>query len=369
MTNDWMRISNEDDVPSPALLIYPDRVTENLKRMAATAGGVDRLRPHVKTHKLVQVLELEMKQGIKKFKAATIAEVEMCAADGAPDVLLAYQPVGPNVRRLVALVQKFPGTKFSCLADNRATVAALSSAAASAGVTLDVFLDVNVGMNRTGIVPGPEAVEVYRAISRSPGLRAAGLHAYDGHMRNADHDKLVRDIAVAFAPFWNFRDDLVSAGLPVPLVIAGGTPSSPNHALHRGVEVGAGTTVLWDFGQQEVSPNLHFLNAAMLLTRVISRPTPNRLCFDLGHKSVASEMPHPRVRLIGLEDANFVVHSEEHLVAETTRAAEFPVGTVFYGIPRHVCPTVALHSEAFVVRDGRMTETWPIVSRARRITI
>src|SRR6202042_3504322 len=134
-----------------------------------------------KTHKLSQILDLEMQQGIKKFKAATIAEAEMCAADGAPDVLLAYQPVGPNVRRMVALVQKFPGTKFSCLADNRATVSALSSAAASAGVTLDVFLDVNVGMNRTGIVPGPEAAEVYRAISSSPGLHAAGLHAYDGH--------------------------------------------------------------------------------------------------------------------------------------------------------------------------------------------
>src|ERR1700685_2354612 len=121
MTNDWMRIANEDDVPSPALLIYPDRVAENLRRMAVNAGGVEHLRPHVKTHKLSQILDLEMQQGIKKFKAATIAEAEMCAADGAPDILLAYQPVGPNVRRMVALVQKFPGTKFSCLADNRAT--------------------------------------------------------------------------------------------------------------------------------------------------------------------------------------------------------------------------------------------------------
>ncbi len=365
----WMRIANEDDVPSPALLIYPDRVEENLRRMAASAGGASHLRPHVKTHKLAQVLDLEMKLGITKFKAATIAECEMCAADGAPDVLLAYQPVGPNVRRMAALVKKFPRTKFSCLVDTKEIVAALSAAVTAAGVTLDVYLDVNVGMGRTGIVIGPAAVEVYRAATKAPGLRAAGLHAYDGHLRNTDYPQLLRDVEAAFVPFWKFRDELVAAGLAVPLVIAGGSPTSKIHAKHPGVEVGAGTTVLWDFGQAEVSPDLEFINAAMLLTRVISRPTPTRICLDLGHKSVAAEMPHPRVRLIGLEDANFVMQSEEHLVIETPRAAEFPVGTVFYGIPRHICPTVALQSEVFVVRNGRMTETWPVVARARRITI
>jgi len=267
------------------------------------------------------------------------------------------------------LAKKFPKTKISCLADDLSIVAALSHAAMAAGVTLDVFLDVNVGMNRTGIVPGPAAADVYRAIARAPGLRAGGLHGYDGHLHNPDHAQLVRDIEAAFVPFWKFHAGLLAEGLPVPLVIAGGTPSSPIHAKHAGVEVGAGTTVLWDFGQAIVSPDLDFVNAAMLLTRVVSRPTPNRLCFDLGHKAVASEMPHPRVKLIGLEDATFVVHSEEHLVVETPRAADYPVGTVVYGIPRHICPTMALQSEVFVVRGGRMTETWQVVSRARRITI
>jgi D-serine deaminase-like pyridoxal phosphate-dependent protein len=337
--------------------------------MAINAGGIEHLRPHVKTHKLVQVLELEMQQGIKKFKAATIAEVEMCAMGGAPDVLLAYQPVGPNVRRVAALAKKYPKTKISCLVDDLSIVAALSAAAVAAGVTIDVFLDVNVGMNRTGIVPGPGAVAVYRALSSSPGLRAGGLHGYDGHMHNTDVNQLESDIAAAFAPFWKMHDELVAAGLPVPLVIAGGTPSSKFHARRPGVEVGAGTTVLWDFGQALVSPDLDFLNAAMMLTRVVSRPTPNRICLDLGHKAVASEMPHPRVKVIGLEDATFVVHSEEHLVLETPRAADYPVGTALYAIPRHICPTMALQSEVFAVRGGRVTETWPVVSRARRITI
>ena len=96
---------------------------------------------------------------------------------------------------------------------------------------------------------------------------------------------------------------------------------------------------------------------------------PDLLCLDLGHKAVASEMAHPRVRLLGLEDAVAVTHSEEHLAVRTSRSADYQVGDVVYGIPRHICPTVALHSEVWAVRDGLATERWPVVARARRITI
>jgi len=114
---------------------------------------------------------------------------------------------------------------------------------------------------------------------------------------------------------------------------------------------------------------LDFLPAVLLLTRVISKPATNRVCLDLGHKAVASEGPPPRVQLMGLPDTRAVGHSEEHLVLETTRACEFPVGAAFYGIPWHICPTVALHNEAVVIRNGRAEERWPVVGRARKITI
>lgn len=366
---DWMHVANADDVPSPALLIYPERVEENLRRIAAWAGGTERLRPHVKTHKLPQILALELAHGIRKFKTATIAEAEMCAFAGAPDVLLAYQPVGPNGPRIAQLVQRFSGTRFSCLVDNGPTLAALSSAMAATGGTLEVFLDLNIGMNRTGIVPGPEAAALYRTLAKAPGLRPAGLHAYDGHLRGADHDKLMREVTAAFAPLWSLRDELLQAGLPVPRVLTGGSPTFSILAQHAGVELGAGTSVLWDLGYEQKCPDLDFLFAAVLLTRVVSRPTKDRLCLDLGTKAVASEMPHPRVKLLGLAESVPVIHYEEHLVVETPRAGEFSVGAVVYGIPLHICPTVALQSEVFVVRGGRVMETWPVVARARRITI
>ena len=115
---------------------------------------------------------------------------------------------------------------------------------------------------------------------------------------------------------------------------------------------------LLGFRYSTILPDLDFAPAVVLLTRVISRPEQNRLCLDLGHKAVASENPHPRVKVFGLEDATPVGHSEEHLVLETDRAADFPVGSPLYGMPWHVCPTVALHNEAVVIRNGRAEERW-----------
>ena len=124
----WYRVTNLEDVPSPSLLLYPDRIQENIDRMIKMAGGTARLRPHLKTHKLAELVRMQLAAGIDKFKCATIAEAEMAAGAGAPDVLLAYPVVGPNAARYLHLTQRFPGTRFSCLADNASAVIALAEA-------------------------------------------------------------------------------------------------------------------------------------------------------------------------------------------------------------------------------------------------
>jgi D-serine deaminase-like pyridoxal phosphate-dependent protein len=164
--------------------------------------------------------------------------------------------------------------------------------------------------------------------------------------------------------------DLAAAGLPAPArLVAGGTPTFPIHARRPGVECSPGTCVLWDAGYAKKLPDMDFRHAAWLLTRVVSRPVPGQMCLDLGHKAVASEMPHPRVVFPALPDVTAAGHSEEHLVLETAQAADLPVGTVLYGIPWHVCPSVALHSECHAVRGGRAGEIWPVTARARRLGI
>src|SRR5580700_2957913 len=161
-TAPWYELSNVSDVDSPALLIYPDRAEENVRRMIAIAGGPDRLCPHVKTHKLAELVQMQMALGITKFKCATIAEAEMAAACGAPDVLLAYQLVGPKVLRFIRLMKKFPQTSFAAIADDAQAIRDLSSLAAQASVRIKILLDIDCGMHRCGVPAGPKAVELYR---------------------------------------------------------------------------------------------------------------------------------------------------------------------------------------------------------------
>jgi D-threonine aldolase len=367
--NRWYQISNADDVPSPALIFYPDRIEENIRRMIRIAGGTGRLRPHMKTHKCAEVIKLHIAHGITKFKCATIAEAEMVASCGATEVLLAYQPVGPNVHRLCEMIAKMPQTRFATVVDDEAALRTLSETARQQNVAVEVLIDLDCGQHRTGIEPGERAFELYKLICSLPGIHAGGLHAYDGHIHDADVKARAAACEKAFTPVAELRQQIVSAGLPWPRVVAGGTPTFPFHARRADVECTPGTCALWDWGYSTNLPDLDFLHAAVLLTRVVSKPTGDRLCLDVGHKAVASEMPHPRVYFPDLRDAKPVAHNEEHLVLETPRASEFAVGSVFYGIPWHVCPTVALHSESVVVKDGRAAAHWNIAARARRLTI
>lgn len=368
-THAWFHIENEAEIASPALLLYRDRIEHNLQLMLTIAGGAHRLRPHVKTHKLGQVIQRQIELGITKFKTSTIAEAEMCAQAGAPDVMLAMPCVGPNADRLAQLALKYPGTFFATIADDEATIATVASAAQQHNITLGLYLELDCGMGRTGIVPGAAARQLAHVMKDTPRVQFMGLHAYDGHIHDASLDVRRQACDDAFAPILAFRKELEGEGVVIKELVAGGSPTFGLHALQQDRSCSPGTTVLWDFGYGDKLPDLPFLPAAVVLARVISKPGKNRITLDLGHKSVAPEQPQPRVRFAELPDATVVMQSEEHLVLESERANEFVIGQALHGIPRHVCPTVSMHGEAVVIDDGRATERWPILARNRKITV
>lgn len=368
----WYHIEDEASLPSPALLLYADRIEHNLALMLKIAGSPERLRPHVKTHKLAPLIRRQLELGISKYKCSTIAEVEMCAAEGAKDILLAMPCAGPaNAARLAKLAQLYPDTVFSTLADDEETVRFLASAAQHNQVTLGVFIDIDCGMGRTGIRPGHQAAFIATTIRDTPRLQFAGVHAYDGHIHEADLAVREQRCDAAFVEVLAFVKELRGSGLIVKEFLCGGSPTFGIHARHPERTLSPGTTVLWDFGYADkFAADLSFLPAAVLLARVISKPTGDHITLDLGHKSVAAENPHPRVRFEELEgDVPAVMQSEEHLVLDVGQSERFHIGQALHGIPRHVCPTVALHGEAVVIRGGRVEEIWPITARNRRITI
>jgi D-serine deaminase-like pyridoxal phosphate-dependent protein len=358
---------------SPGLLFYRDVIRNNIKNLIARVGDPARLRPHVKTHKTREIVQMQLEAGITKHKCATIAEAEMLAAVGAPDVLLAYNLVGPNTARFAQLMAKFPGCRFSTVADHPIAAQALSDAMTRAGHTAHVLLDVDVGQHRTGIAPGADAVRLYETIARLPGLAPGGLHVYDGH--NHQHPLVERRQAVdrLLGPVTELKASLTAKGLPVPRVVFGGTPTFPVYAELRWpeAECSPGTCVLNDSNYSAWFADLgEFRSAALLLTRVVSRPTPRRVTFDLGTKAVASDPPAgKRCVLLGVPEAEAVLHNEEHLVIETPAAERYRPGDVAYAMPAHVCPTSALHRFAYVVEAGKVVDRWDIASRDRVLTV
>src|SRR5262245_45756282 len=212
---------------SPALLFYKDIIRRNIARMIDMAGGPERLRPHVKTHKTREIARMELDAGVSKHKCATIAEAEMLADAGARDVLLAYNLVGPNCQRMARLVAAFPGCRFSVLADHPAGVRALSEAMGRAGQKIAVLIDLDVGQHRTGIAAGDDAVSLYELIVKLPNLEAGGLHVYDGHNHQESLDERTAAVKEQIEPVLALRATLEKRGLPVPNLVLGGTPTFP----------------------------------------------------------------------------------------------------------------------------------------------
>ena len=365
----WYELHNINTVDSPALLVFPERMRDNILAVKATVKDVQRLRPHVKTSKITEAVQLLMEEGIHKFKCATIAEAEMLGIAGAADVLLAYQPVGPKIGRLLEITEQYPDTKYSCLVDNNTAAVAIAAQFAAAQKVIPVYLDLNVGMNRTGIVPGPEALTLYQELAHLPGVTPVGLHAYDGHLHDEDFALRKEKCDAAFQHVQALAQAITDNGLGSPAIVAGGSPTYAIHAARVGVECSPGTFIFWDWGYQQHLPEQSFDYAALLVTRVISIIDGERLCLDLGHKSVAAENPQPRVHFLNVPEATPVSQSEEHLVVKVADTSLYPLGTVFYGVPYHICPTVALYERVGVVENNTCIAQWKVIARDRKIMI
>ena len=367
---EWYLIQNIDTVDSPSLIIYEERVVENIRLLTSMIEDVKRLRPHVKTHKAKEAALLMMEAGITKFKCATIAEAEMLALANAHDVLLAYQPVGPKLHRFITLIGKYPATTFSCLVDNYNAAKTIAETAIENHVEISVYIDLNVGMNRTGLAPGKDAVGLYKECLSLRGINPIGLHAYDGHIRTMDFEQRTEECNAVFRLVEDTQKELDDSGFAKPVIIAGGSPTFPIHAKRKNIECSPGTFIYWDAGYQRICPEQPFHPAALVVSRVISLPAKNILCLDLGHKSIAAENELAnRVRFLNAPDLKFVGQSEEHLVAEAPEGHSYKLGDVFYGLPVHICPTVALYDRASIVNNHLVKKEWKTIARDRKITI
>lgn len=364
----WFEIKNIKTIDSPALIFYKDRVEQNIQSLIKMKD-VAHLRPHIKTNKTAEVCKMMFDAGITKFKCATIAEAEMLAMMKAPDVLIAYQPTTTKANRLLQLIQKYSFTHFSCLIDDAENAKNISDIFQQQNFTLDVFIDLNVGMNRTGITT-ENAYALFEDCETLKGMNIIGLHAYDGQVRDTNLQQRKLNADAGFSKVMQLKNKIESSSQNKLIIVAGGSPTFPIHAQRENVECSPGTFVFWDFGYKTNFPDEPFEYAALVITRVISIIDEHTICTDLGHKSVAAENTiDKRVHFLNAENVQPTSQSEEHLILKVDDASAYKIGDVLFGVPYHICPTVALYERAIVIENNNVVNEWQVVARDRKINV
>ncbi len=358
---------NYSHIESPGLIVFPETVRSNIKMAIDMVGGdVARLRPHIKTHKTQEVNDLLLEAGIYKFKCATIAEAELLAISKAKDILLSIQPTGTTLSRFIELILNYQKSQFSCLVDDYLAAEKVNELAINNNILINIFIDLNVGMNRTGIFPKKAFQLIDEITNHLPNLIIKGLHAYDGHIRDFDIDKRIEHVKQDFVDFYELIDHIDPKN-KYELVV-GGTPSFLVHRTNDRFVCSPGTFVFFDIGYSNLFPENTFKMAVQIISRVISKPTSSTICIDLGHKSVAAENPiENRVRFIDFPNWTLKSQSEEHGMIEVNDHANIEIGQIIRMYPYHICPTVALHQNLQVIEDDEMVGEWVVKARNRKI--
>ncbi len=358
-----MNINLSENLISPGLIIIPEKIIENIKKMISIAGSPKRLWPHVKTHKLREIVDFQKEYGINKFKCATICEAEMLALTGVQKILLAIQPTKLNLIHFIELKLLYPKIEFSTIVDNFASLKLMSDLSLKNNIKLSLWIDINNGMNRTGVNHLSIALKLIKNININKNLTLKGLHVYDGHIRNSNFKDRKKECDKAY----EFVNEIIKGskkkGIKIQNLITGGSPTFNIHSTRKGNYLSPGTTLLWDEGYKKLFPEMDFEIAAILVSRVISKPNKNMLCLDLGHKSVASEMPLPRAIIHGLENAKHISQSEEHLIIESKKAKNYNIGDIVYASPFHICPTVSKFEYLQTISNGEISSLWKVKAR------
>jgi D-serine deaminase-like pyridoxal phosphate-dependent protein len=358
-------VRDADRVLTPALAIYPSIVDANIEATLRLAGGdPGRWRPHIKTAKLAFVMRRLIHRGVDAFKCSTTLELRSACEAGARDVLVAYPMVGPAVRRVIELAGEYPDVSISALVENE------RQAASWRGSRIGMFIDVNPGMDRTGI--GQQRIEDILRLARSLEAQYRGLHYYDGHVH-------AEDLKERQTAAWRGYDQLIAivsalrkSGVDTREVITSGTPPFPAALQYPGFanggfvhQVSPGTIVYSDFTSLGQLPEEYgYRPAALVISTVVSHPAPGIATCDAGHKSVSADAGAPTCIVAGRPGLTALKPSEEHLPLRAAENSDLPaIGERLYLVPRHVCPTVNNFDEALIIEDGRIAGLERVTAR------
>ena len=358
-------------LPTPALVVFLDAVRHNVARVIELCGGdPDRWRPHLKTTKTPAVWAELFAAGVRRFKCATTLEAELLLETAADlgeraDLLVAYPHVGPNLERLGRLAQRHGDQRLSVLVET-------PEAARRASASLGLALDLNPGMDRTGIPL--DDVERFWATCDAAGERLSALHFYDGHEtgpHGSRRAKLFAGYDRVFERFAELRarhsqvDELITSGSPAfESALAYAPFAALDGARHR---VSPGTVVFHDLRSELQDPARGLRPAALVRASIVSAPRPGRVTLDSGSKTVGADAGSPIAHVVGRPGWRPRGPSEEHLPVDLNGGSLAAHGERVWLVPRHVCTTVNLAHEALLIDPRGEPRVVPIAARGHRL--
>jgi D-serine deaminase-like pyridoxal phosphate-dependent protein len=368
--DDRYRIDDLGEVLTPALVVYPEIVDSNI---AATVrlleGRPERWRPHLKTAKLSFTTRRLVLSGVSHFKCATSLELLTACESGAGDVLVALPVVGANARRIREIAERAPETRVSALVEAEEQLPAWE------GGRVGLFVDINTGMDRTGVDQRrcDAIVSLVRAMARR-GLRFRGLHYYDGQPALGDLERRESLAHQGYDRLIEIVGEVERAGFPVEEIVTAGTPALLPSLSYRGFRsqsfahrVSPGTVVYNDLTSLAQLPAAGgYAWAVLVVSAVVSRPTPGRVTCDAGHKAISADAGVPTCAVAGRPELVPGRPSEEHLPIDVPPGSSPPeLGETLYLVPRHVCPTVNNFDHALLASSGRIVGIERVSARGR----
>jgi D-serine deaminase-like pyridoxal phosphate-dependent protein len=360
-----------DALDTPALVLDLDVVEANIARTVeiAQAAGA-RLRPHIKTHRMLAVAQLQIAAGAQGICCAKTGEAEVFADGGIDDIFIANQVVGAaKLRRLRALAER---VRLAVGVDHPYQIDLLSQAFRDTDA-LEISIEIDVGQRRTGVVEPHEAVDLAQRILDSPGLALRGVYTHEGHDYAARDDADLAVIADQAQSQMLEAAQAIREATGEPCEVSmGSTPSLFARKFHAGIdELRPGTAVFNDGSHANFLGHTDWCAATVLAT-VVNLPAPDRVVVDAGAKALTSDRRGPSIlensgfgMVVGQPEATIVSLSDEHGVLSVPDAGAYTIGQVLQIIPNHICPCVNLYDHTFVARNGIVGDVWEVSARGQ----
>ncbi len=344
------------ELPTPCIIAEEEKLNYNLKYLSDYFGDKKcRLRPHFKSHKCVTLAKKQIAlPNTNGITCAKVSEAEQLVAGGIPDVLIANQVIGKDKTARIAEMNKH--AKVRVAVDSETGIKQLDEAVSAVGVKIGVLIEVDIGMNRGGVLPGQAVYDLAEKISSCKGLSLDGLQSYEGHIVTLEnYEERKKQVEAAMGPLMETRRELETMGYNI-FISSGGTGTYDITGQIEGIdELQSGSYALMDSVYKKIRPEFQY--ARYILTTVISK-RGNTITVDVGLKGMGAEYGTPEI--IGLPEAKNLYVAEEHTVFEN---ADAKIGDKLKLIPPHGCTTNNLYSHMWIAKNDIITDVWPIEGR------